>query len=214
MNLVFVVSVTVCLVALLLAGMWRKLPLFTIATLVSLLFELSYQPYSNSWLKSWYPWLVTPLLLCRALSVAEAFCVSSTGFRQRRMIASAALCLALLFAAVIAWRFAATDVLHSAIQARRVIVVALAAFLGVYVMLMWSIGYRRSGVVDFHVLLLFLLCSVMASSSVLRMASTTSVWQATNDVSYIACSLIYLTWGAAFAIPMRPLDPPLLENHC
>lgn len=213
MDLVFVVSVAVCLVALLIAGMWRKLPLFTIATLASLLFELSYQPYSSDWLKSWYPWLVTPLLACRALAVAEAFFTSSANFRQRRLIAAAALFIALLFAAVIAWRFAATDVLHSAIQMRRVVVVGLAAFLGVYMLLMWSVGYRRSGLLDIHVLLMFLLCSVMGASSVLRMARLLDSWQAANDASYATCSLIYLTWAVAFWIPERPLDPPLPETR-
>ncbi len=213
MDLVFVISTTVCLAALLLAGMWRKLPLFTVATLASMLFELSYQPYSVGWLKSWYPWLVTPLLVCRALSVVEAFTVSSTGFRQRHIIASAALFLALLFAAVIAWRFAATDVLHSTIQMRRVVVVGLSAFLGVYMLLMWSIGYKRAGVLDLHVLLMFLLCSVMSATSVMRMARLLDSWQAANDASYAACSMIYLTWAVAFVTPMRPLDPPLLGSQ-
>lgn len=213
MDLVFVISTTACLAALLLAGMWRKLPLFTIATLASLLFELSYQPYSAGWLKSWYPWLVTPLLACRALSVAEAFWISSTGFRQRRLIAASALFLALMFAAVIAWRFAATDVLHSAIQMRRVVAVGLAAFLGVYMLLMWSVCYQRSGLLDLHVLLMFLLCSVMGATSVMRMARLLDSWQAANDASYAACSLVYITWAVAFAIPEHPLEPPLLGSH-
>jgi hypothetical protein len=213
MDLVFVISMTACFAALLLAGMWRKLPLFTVATLASLLFELSYQPYSTDWLKSWYSWLVTPLLICRALSVAEAFTVSSTGFRQRHVIASAALFLALMFAAVIAWRFAATDVLHSAIQMRRVVVVGLAAFLGVYMLLMWSIGYKRAGMLELHVLLLFLLCSVMSATSVMRMARLLDSWQAANDASYAACSLIYVTWALSFSIPEHPLDPPLLGSQ-
>lgn len=207
MDLFFVVSVAACLAALMILGVWRRLPLFTLATAASLLFELSYQPYSSGWLKSWYPWLVTPLLLCRTLSVAEAFCVSSTGFRQRRLIAAAALFIALLFAAIVAWRFAATDVLHSAIQMRRVVVVGLSAFLGVYMLLMWSIGYKRSGLLDLHVLLMFLLCSIMGASSVLRMARMLETWQAANDASYAACALIYLTWVAAFSIPMRPHGP-------
>jgi hypothetical protein len=209
MDLVFVISTTVCLAALLLAGMWRKLPLFTVATLASMLFELSYQPYSASWLKSWYPWLLTPLLTLRTLAVAEAFVVSSAGFRQRRMIAAAALFLALLFAAVVAWRFAATDVLHSMIQTRRVVVVGLSGFLGVYIMLMWSVGYKRSGLFDFHVVLMFLLCSVMAASAVLRMAYPVGIWQAANDASYAACSMVYLTWAVAFVTPERQLGPPL-----
>jgi hypothetical protein len=213
MDLVFVISTTMCLSALLLAGMWRKLPLFTIATLASLLLELSYQPYSAGWLKSWYPWLVTPLLACRSLAVAEAFVVSSHGFRHRRMIAAAALFLALLFAAVIAWRFASADVLHSAIQARRVVVVGLSAFLGVYMLLMWSVGYKRSGVFDLHVLLMFLLCSVMGATSVMRMARLLESWQAANDASYAACSMVYLTWVVAFWTQGRQLDPPLLETH-
>jgi hypothetical protein len=213
MDLVFVISTTACLAALLLAGMWRKLPLFTVATLASLLFELSYQPYSADWLKSWYPWLVTPLLACRALSVAEAFTVSSANFRQRHVIASAAMFLALMFATVIAWRFAATDVLHSAIQMRRVVVVGLAAFLGVYMLLMWSIGYKRAGILDLHVLLMFLLCSVMGTTSVMRMARLLDSWQAANDASYAACAMVYFTWAVAFLIPMRPLGPPLLGSQ-
>ena len=213
MDLVFVVSVAACLAALIGMGVWRRLPLFTLATAASLLFELSYQPYSSGWLKSWYPWLVTPLLACRALAVAEAFCLSSTELKQRRLIASSTLFLALLFAAVIAWRFAATDILHSAIQARRVVVVGLAAFLGVYILLMWSIGYKRSGLLDFHVLLMFLLCSVMGTSSVMRMAQLLSAWQAANDASYAACSLIYATWVVAFWIQEHPLVPPLHGTH-
>jgi len=156
---------------------------------------------------------VTPLLACRALAVAEAFCLSSNGLRQRRLIASSALFIALLFAAIIAWRFASADVLHSAIQARRVVVVGLAAFLGVYMLLMWSIGYKRDGIFDFHVLLLFLLCSVMGASSVLRMARLLSAWQAANDASYAACSLIYATWVVAFWIQEHPLVPPLHGTH-
>jgi hypothetical protein len=213
MDLVFVISTTACLAALLLAGMWRKLPLFTIATLASLLFELSYQPYSAGWLKPWYPWLVTPLLILRSLSVMEGSAVSSATLPQRRLIASAAIFLALLFAAMVAWRFAAADVLHSAIQARRVIVVGLAAFLGVYMLLMWSVGYRRSGLLDLHVLLMFLLCATMATSSVARMARLLDSWQAANDASYAACSLLYITWAAAFVLPMNPLDPPLLGSQ-
>lgn len=213
MDLFFVVSVAACLAALMILGVWRRLPLFTLATAASLLFELSYQPYSSGWLKSWYPWLVTPLLACRALAVAEAFFVSSANFRQRRLIAASALFIALLFADIVAWRFAATDVLHSAIQMRRVVVVGLSAFLGVYMLLMWSVGYKRAGLLDLHVLLMFLLCSVMGASSVLRMARMLETWQAANDASYAACGLIYLTWVAAFSIPMRPLDPPLPETR-
>lgn len=214
MDLVFVISITACFAALLLTGTWRKLPLFTVATLASLLFELSYQPHSAGWLKSWYSWLVTPLLICRALSVAEAFCVSSTGFRERRLIAATALFLALMFVAVVAWRFAAADVLHSTIQMRRVVVVGLAAFLGVYILLMWSVGYRRSGLLDLHVLLLFSMCSVMGAISVMRMAKMLDSWQAANDVSYAACSMVYLTWAVAFSTPEHPLVPPLHGIHC
>ena len=213
MDLFFVVSVAACLAALMVMGVWRKLPLFTLATVVSLLFELSYQPFSSDWLKSWYTWLVTPLLACRALAVAEAFFVSSTSFRHRRMIAAAALFIALLFAAIVAWRFAATDVLHSTVQARRVVVVGLSAFLGVYMLLMWSIGYKRAGLLDLHVLLMFLLCSVMGASSVMRMARLLDTWQAANDIAYTACSFIYLTWALAFLTPMRPLGPPLLGSQ-
>lgn len=203
----------VCLVQLWRTGFGRKLPLFALATCASVCFELSYQPYSMGWLKTWYPWMVTPLLACRALAVAEGFVASSRGFRHRRMIAAAALFLALMFAAVIAWRFAANDILHSAIQARRVVVVGLSAFLGVYILLMWSVGYRRSGVFDFHVLLMFLLCFVMGAASVLRMAYSIGIWQTANDASYAACSILYLTWAVAFELPANPLVPPLLGTH-
>ena len=209
----YLLSMMGCLVQLFRTGFARRLPLFTLATCASIGFEISYQPYSMAWLRDWYPWMVSPLLACRALAVGESFVVSSTGFRHRRMIAAAALFLALLFAAVIAWRFAATDVLHSAIQARRVVVVGLSAFLGVYTMLMWSVGYRRSGLLDFHVVLLFLLCSVMGLSAVLRMAYPVGIWQAANDASYAACSLLYITWGVAFSIPMHPPVLPLLGTH-
>ena len=213
MDLVFVFSIATCLTALLLAGTWRRLPLFTVASVLSLLFELSYQPYSSDWLKTWYPWMVTPLLVLRALAVAEAFIVSSTELRNRRMIAAAAVFFSLLFAAVIAWRFSTADMLHSAIQARRVVVVGLSAFLGVYMLLMWSVGYRRSGLMDFHVLLMFSFCSVLSVTSVLRMAGMLGSWQAAGDFSYAACSLIYLTWAVAFSTPERPRGLQLLETR-
>lgn len=214
MDLVYLLSLSVCFAVTVRTGQYRRFPLFAAATLAAILFEVAYQPFTAAWLRSWYAALVTPLLALRALSVAEAFVRSSIGFRQRKLIAATALCFALLFATVIAWRFNALDVLHSAIQARRVVVVGLAAFLGVYVLLMWSLGYRRAGVADFHVFLMFSLCSVMACSTVLRMAHPVGIWAALNDASYAACSLVYFTWAWLFSI--RELPPYLLplENHC
>lgn len=194
----------VCLALMVRSGYFFILPCFGAATIASVLFEVAYRPYSPEWLKEWYPWIVTPLLAFRALAVAEAFIVSSARFRDRRAVASAAVFIALLFAAVIAWRFAAADVLYSAIQARRVVVVGLAAFLGVYMLLMWSVGYRRSGLLDFHVLLLFLFCSVLSVTSILRMAGMLGSWQAAGEISYAACSLVYFTWALAFGLPRYP----------
>lgn len=208
MELCYALALVACLVQLIRTGYARRLPLFTAATVASLAFEACYQPYSLPWLRQWYPWLVSPLLLLRALAVAEAFVVSSRDFRQRRLIAAASVLLALLFASVIAWRFGGGDVLHSAIHARRVIVVGLAAFLGIYALLVWSAGYRRSGIIDAHVGLLFAVCAVMAAGSVARLAWPGGNWQAASDATYAACALIYLTWGASFSIP-APQPAPL-----
>lgn len=214
MDLIFLISLFACLVQLVRSGYWKRLPVFAIATVFSIVFEFLYQPYSPAWLRSWYATLVTPLLLARVASVAEAFFVSSVGLRQRRLVAMSAVFLALLFAAVIAWRFSSTDVLHSAIQARRVLVVGMAAFLGVYILLMWSVGYRRSGMLDFHVVLMFFLCLSMAAFAVLRMAYPVGIWALANDAAYAACSAVYLTWALAFWLPANPLFPRLHENHC
>lgn len=206
-DLLYVLSLVACLGQLLLTGYARRLPLFALSVAVAICFELTYQPYSLPWLRDWYARMVTPLLVLRALAVAEAFVASSRGLPQRRLIAACAVMLGLLFAAVIAWRFGGGDALHSAIHARRVIVVGLAAFLGVYLLLTWSTGYRRSGAIDFHVVLLFALCSVMASTAVLRMAHPGGIWQAADTVAYAACALIYLTSAASFAIPEPPHGP-------
>lgn len=209
MDLLYLLSLVACLGQLLRTGYARRLPLFALSVAVAICFELTYQPYSPSWLRDSYARMVAPLLVLRALAVGEAFVVSSRGFAQRRFIAAAAVLLGLLFAAVMAWRFGGGDVLDSAIHARRVVVVGLAAFLGVYLLLLWSTGYKRSGVLDFHVVLLFSVCSVMACTAVLRMAHQGGIWQAADTVAYAACALIYLTWAASFSIPARPLDPQL-----
>ena len=214
MDTIYLLAMLACLVQTCRTGFWRRAPIFAAATAASIAFDVAYQPYSPAWLRSYYVAAVTPLLAFRALAVAEAFVISSTGQRSRRLIAASSVLLALMFAAVIAWRFAAADVLHSAVQARRVVVVALAAFLGVYVLLMWSIGYRRSGMVDLHVLLMFLLCATMATSSVLRMAKLLDSWQAASDVSYAACALVYLTWALSFSIRELPHVPPPPGIQC
>ncbi len=214
MDLVYLLALTFCLIQILRTGTWRRYPLFTASTAAAAVFEMAYQPYSAEWLKSCFAWLVTPLLVLRALAVAEAFVRSSSGFRQRKLVAAAALCFALLFAAVVAWRFNAADVLHSAIQARRVVVVALSAFLGVYMLLMWSVGYKRSGLADNHVLLMFLSCSVMASSVVLRMAYPVGIWEALATSSYAAAALVYITWGAVIGAQELPPCPQPLGSQC
>lgn len=214
MDLVFVVCLSVCLVQLVRSGYWRVFPVFTASVVTSVAFELAYQPFSSAWLKGWYATFVTPLLVLRTLSVAEAFYKSSSGFQNRRMIAAATVFFALLFAAIVAWRFSATSPLYSAIQARRVVVVGLAAFMGVYLLLTWSLGYRRSGIVDTHALLLFLLCSVFAGASILRMAYPLGIWYMANAASYAACSLLYLTWAVVFAAPKYPPVRPLRPVSC
>jgi len=214
MDLVYLLSLMYCLYQVLRTGAWKRFPLFAVSTAAACVFELSYQPYSAAWLKSCYAWLVMPLLALRSLAVAEAFVRSSTGFKHRKLIAAGALCFALLFAAVIAWRFNAVDVLHSAIQARRVVIIALAAFLGVYMLLMWSIGYQRSGQADMHVLLMFLACAVMASSVILRMATPGGIWEALSKSSYAAASLVYLSWGLLFSAQELPPARLPLESRC
>ena len=210
MDLVYLLSLTYCLIQVLRTGTWRRFPLFAVSTAAAAVFEIAYQPYSAAWLKSCYASMVMPLLVLRSLAVAEAFVRSSAGFRQRKLIAAAALCFALLFAVIVAWRFNALDVLHSAIQARRVVVVALSAFLGTYMLLMWSVGYRRSGLAGLHVLLMFLACSVMAASVLLRMAYPVGIWEALAASSYAAASLVYITWGILIsAQELRPVLRPL-----
>lgn len=213
MDVLYLLSIAACLIQLARTGYARRLPLFALSVVGAIGFEVAYQPYSPEWLRSSYVLFVTPLLTLRALSVAEAFVVSSRGFQHRRLLAAAGVMIALLFAAIIAWRYGGGDVLHSAIHARRVVVVGLAAFLGVYLLLLWSTGYRRSGAVDFHVVMLFALCSVMASTAVLRMAYPSGIWQAANEVSYAACALIYLTMAASYEIPARPHDQPLPDSQ-
>ena len=211
---VYLASLVYCLIQVLRTGTWRRYPLFTVSTAAAAIFEAAYQPYSPEWLKSCFALLVTPLMALRALAVAEAFVRSSAGFRQRKLVAAAALCFALLFAAIVAWRFNAVDVLHSAIQARRVVVVALSAFLGVYMLLMWSVGYKRSGLADSHVLLMFLSCAVMSSSAVLRMAFPFGIWEALATSSYAASALVYLTWGTVIAFRELPPVPQVLNAPC
>lgn len=214
MDTVYLASLAICLWQLVRTGYCKHLPLFTAATTASMIFELTYNPHSMPWLKSWYVWLVTPLLALRVLAVSEAFIASSTGFKQRRVIAAAAVILALLFAAVIAWRFNAKDALYSAIQARRVIVVGLAAFLGIYILLMWSMGYRRSGLIDNHVMLLFLFFTTLATAVVLRMAYPVGIWNALNSASYLTCALLNITWAVAFEIPAPPHGQLHHAIHC
>ena len=182
--------------------------------MAAILFQIAYDPHSPQWLRDAYPAAVSFGLALRALAVGEAFVKSAAGMKYRKFIAVSALSFALLFASVIAWRFTSGDALASAIHARRVVVVALSAFLGVYMLLMWSVGYKRSGLADSHVLLIFLSCAVMASSAVLRMAFPFGIWEALATSSYAAAALVYLTSGTVIAFRELPPVPQALNAPC
>lgn len=181
--------------------------------MAAILFQIAYDPHSPQWLRDAYPPAVSFGLALRALAVGEAFVRSAAGMKHRKLIAVSALSFALLFASVIAWRFTSGDALASAIHARRVVVVGLAAFLGTYMLLMWTTGYKRSGVVDHHVLLMFCACTVMAGSAVIRMAYPGERWAALNDSAYAANAFVYLTWALLFGTPALPPARLRLEIH-
>ncbi len=167
---------------------------------MSIVFEFSYQPFSKEWLRGWYALLVTPLLVIRGLATAEAFWLHAKQFPYRWHLALTTGLLALLFALVVAWRFDAVGAVRSAVQIRRVVVIGIAAFLGIYTLLIWSLGRWRTGFASVHLLLLFLVCLVMSISIVLRMAYPFGIWHAVNPIAYGVTAFIYLGWAWLFSL--------------
>jgi hypothetical protein len=201
MDVLYLLSLVACLLVTVWSRQYKRFPLFAASTLAAILFQIAYDPHSPQWLRDAYPSAVSFGLAIRVLAVGEAFVKSAAGMKHRKLIAVSALSFALLFASVIAWRFTSGDALASAIHARRVVVVGLAAFLGTYMLLMWTTGYKRSGVADNHVMLMFCACTVMAGSAVLRMAYPGENWAAWNDSAYAANTFVYLIWALLFGTP-------------
>lgn len=203
MDLLYLLSLVACLFVTIWSRQYKRFPLFTASTLAAILFQIPHDPHSPQWLRDSYPMAVSFGLAVRSLAVGEAFVKSAAGIKHRKLIAVSALSFALLFASVVAWRFTSGDALSSAIHARRVVVVGLAAFLGTYVLLLWTTGYKRSGVADHHALLMFCACAVMAGSAVLRMAYPGENWAALNDSAYAANAVVYIIWALLFGTPMQ-----------
>ncbi len=183
------------------SGCHRRAPFFFCGSVAAAAFELAYDPFDKAWMRNWYPLLVGPLLLARAASVIEAFWLDARRFPFRWPIAFATGSLATVFALLIAWRFNARNLMDGAIQSRRVAVVWLAAFLGIYILLVLIVKRWRLSFTSANLVLQSLLCLSMAISAVLRMAYPNGIWHAVNPIAYGVSAFIYLGWLVLFARP-------------
>lgn len=203
MDIVYLCSVGCACIYSIRSGTAQIVPCFAVSLGYLFFLELLYRPYSAAWLREWYAVAVGGYMALRVLAVAEAFLLHSYGHPRRRLLAISTIMLALMCAAIMTWQISGPTALLSAIQARRVIVVGLFAFLLIYCLLRWSMGEWRQSFASRHVLTQLMLQSVLAASSLLAIAAPEHWWWIIDPTSYALRSIVLVGW-AAFAIPGPP----------
>ena len=201
--MVYLVAVGCACIYSIRSGTAQIVPCFAVSLGYLFFLELFYRPYSPAWLREWYAVSVGGYMALRVLAVAEAFLLHSYGHPRRRLLAISTIMLALMCAAIMTWQISGPTALLSAIQARRVIVVGLFAFLLIYVLLRWSMGEWKACFGSRHVLTQLAIAGVYALASLIRVV-TPLYWEECNAAAYALHALIIAAW-MAYAIPGPPL---------
>lgn len=189
MRFVYILALCAAAIQCFRSGYHERVPLFFWSIISSILYEIAAKQFDRSWQDVWYLPLISIVTAMRIFAAAEAFLQSARSLRLLTAVAASS--MATVFALTVAWQLSNASSLQNTVNARRVVLVWLAAFLGTYVMFLVS----TSLVPGAHLLLVTALCWTLAMASITRPYFP---WQAIDQAAFAICTAIYLSWALCF----------------
>jgi hypothetical protein len=189
---VLAASVLLALLAALVRGWWRRVPVFCCYLAAQLPLLVGYRPESEQWLQRFWVPLEPLVVLLRMGATVEAFWHNST---ERRFLVGMSLSLLAAALVTLVWRVLPPEADWRIIEVRRYAQIWCAAFLLLYAVLMFVIGDLRRGWRLTHLLVLL---GILLNHAAVSVASLRGAWGAgwwiVSPISFGAAAVGYLAW--------------------